>query len=150
MKPDQIHLVVRKILDSIFNHQSNMKTNSENALVGMFPSIIFYFLFMFCLCFLMPSHKQFGCFICGIFIYPFILLFPVGLIVIIFIVLKLFNKKIRHRLPATTIYVYPMAYFVAMKLFRSGGEPHSMAIIAIVSCGIAWIILVFWGAYKLR
>jgi hypothetical protein len=100
----------------------------------------------------MPSHKQFSCFITGIFIFPYLLLFPAGLLVIIYIVLKLVNKKIRHRLPATTIYIYPMAYFVAMELFRSGGEPRSMAIIAVVSCGIAWIVLWLWGAYayKLR
>jgi len=38
-----------------------MDTDRENPFAGVLLAMVFYFVFMFSLCFLKPSHHQFAC-----------------------------------------------------------------------------------------
>jgi len=125
-----------------------MNTDYENPFGGVILAVVFYFVFMFSLCFLKPSHHQFYCFFGGLFLYPMLLLFPVGVIAVTAAVLALMERKLQPWFIATSIAAFPVVTFIAMELFSDVGDDLiNGVILAAISCGIGWGISMLRPGY---
>ena len=125
-----------------------MNKDIETPSPGVLPAVVFYFVFMFSLCFLKPAHHQLSCFFTGLFIYPVFLLFPVAVIALTTAVLALMKKKLQPWFMAASIAAFPVLSFIAMKLFRHVGDDLMDAVIlTVISCGIGWGISILRPSY---
>jgi len=126
-----------------------MKTNKEDPFIGLGVALIVYFLLAFGLCFMLPSHRQFACFLSGVFIYPFGLLFPAVIIIVVNTLLMLMKKGIPPRFMGVSILVYGPLAILASKLVRHF-DLDGLMVVAAISCAIGWTYAVLRPSWRHR